>query len=256
MKNLKKKNVISKLMLLALILSSLIFSGYKVQSPIKIYVNGHFLESDQPPILFEDRVFVPVRVIAENLGAKVGYNKDDMTVTIERGNTNIKFSIGDDTAWISNEKKSGPALLNAAPFLKNNRIYLPLRSISELFGMHVDWNGAKRAVYINEESYLVDYINEDNAGDEVLERLRELGIIGDGSFYVEASDYEIELANGKDKGYFVTVRKDNPIYDELTELVGHYYINKKGTLLMEYNVVEDKFELLIGVNWNRNHNKW
>lgn len=47
MKNLKKKNIISKLMLLALILSSFIFSGYKVQSPIKIYVNGHFLESGQ-----------------------------------------------------------------------------------------------------------------------------------------------------------------------------------------------------------------
>lgn len=248
MKNLKKKNIISKLMLLVLILSSFIVSGYKVQSPIKIYVNGHFLESDQPPILFEDRVFVPVRVIAENLGAKVGYNKEDMTVSIERGNTSIKLSIGDDMAWISNEKKAGPALLNAAPFLKNNRTYLPLRAISELFGMHVDWNGAKRAVYINEESYLADYINEDNAGDEVLERLRELGIIGDGRFYVEAADYEIDLSSGKDKGYFVTVRKDNPMYDELTELVGHYYINKKGTLLMKYDVAEDKFELLIGVN--------
>ena len=250
MKNLKKKNIISKLILLVLILSSFIVSGYKIQSPIKIYVNGHFLESDQPPILFDDRVFVPVRTIAENLGAKVGYNKEDMTVSIEKDYTSIKLSIGDDMAWISNEKKSGPALLNAAPFLKNNRTYLPLRSISELFGMDVDWNGAQRAVYINEGSYLVDYINEDNAGDEVLERLRGLGIIGDGRFYVEASDYEIKLASGKDKGYFVTVRKDNPIYDELTELVGHYYINKKGTLLMEYNVAEDKFELLIGVNWN------
>ena len=248
MKNLKKKNIISKLILLVLILSSFIFSGYKVQSPIKIYVNGHFLKSDQPPILFEDRVFVPVRVIVEDLGAKVGYNKENMTVSIEKGNTSIKLSIGDDMSWISNERKSGPALLNAAPFLKNNRTYLPLRSISELFGMHVDWNGAKRAVYINEESYLADYINEDNAGDEVLERLRELGIIGDGRFYVEAADYEIKLASGKDKGYFVTVRKDNPMYDELTELVGHYYINKKGALLMKYNVAEDKFELLIGVN--------
>lgn len=248
MKNLKKKNIISKLILLVLILSSFIFSGYKIQSPIKIYVNGHFLKSDQPPILFGDRVFVPVRVIAEDLGAKVGYNKEDMTVTIEKDHTSIKLSIGDDMAWISNEKKSGPALLNAAPFLKNNRTYLPLRSISELFGMHVDWNGAKRSVYINEESYLADYINEDNAGDEVLERLRELGIIGDGRFYAEASNYEIDLSSGKDKGYFVTVRKDNPMYDELTELVGHYYINKKGTLLMEYDVAEDEFELLIGVN--------
>lgn len=116
MKKTKKKNVISKILLLLLILSSFIFSGYKIQKPIKIYFNGHLVESDQPPLIIDDRTFVPIRVIAENLGAKVDYNKEDMTVTIKRDKTNILLTIGDDVAWISDEEKAGPARLDAPAF--------------------------------------------------------------------------------------------------------------------------------------------
>lgn len=248
MKKTKKKNVISKILLLLLILSSFIFSGYKIQKPIKIYFNGHLVESDQPPLLIDDRTFVPIRVIAEDLGAKVDYNKEDMTVTIKRDKTNILLTIGDDVAWISDEEKAGPARLDAPAFLKKDRTYLPLRSISELFGMEVNWDGAKRAVYINEKSYLSDYINRDNALEEVLERLKELGIFKNEKVYFEVDDYEMKLDGGSAEGYLVTLRKDNPIDENLTEMMGQFFINKKGTLLMEYDVVNDNFKLLIGVN--------
>lgn len=248
MKKMKKKNVISKFLLLALILSSLIFTGFKPQRDIKIYVNGHLIESDQPPLIWEDRTFVPIRVIAESLGAKVDYNQEDMTVTIKRDKTNILLTIGDDIARISSDVETRPAILDAPAFLRNDRTYLPLRSISELFGMQVDWDGAKRAVYIKEKSYLPDYINRDNALEEVLERLRELGIFKNEKVYFEVDDYEMKLDGGSYEGYLVTIRKDNPIDENLTEMMGQYFINKKGTLLMEYDVVNDSFKLLIGVN--------
>lgn len=248
MKKMKNKNVISKILLLFLILSSLIFTGFKPQRDIKIYVNGHLIESDQPPLIWEDRTFVPIRVIAENLGAKVDYNKEDMTVTIRRDKTNILLAIGDDEVWISDEEKAGPALLDEAAFLRNDRTYLPLRSISELFGMKVDWDGAKRAIYIKEGSYLPDYINADNAGKEVLERLSRLGRIKNERVYFESVDYEMKLDGGSDAGYLVTIRKDNPLDKNLTERVGQFFINKKGTLIMEYDVVKDNFKLLSGVN--------
>lgn len=248
MKKMKKKNVISKFLLLALILSSLIFTGFKPQRDIKIYVNGHLIESDQPPLIWEDRTFVPIRVIAESLGAKVDYNQEDMTVTIKRDKTNILLTIGDDIARISSDVETRPAILNAPAFLRNDRTYLPLRSISELFGMEVNWDGGKRAVYIKEKSYLPDYINRDNALEEVLERLSKLGIFKNEKVYFEVDDYEMTLDGGSYEGYLVTLRKDNPIDENLTEMMGQYFINKKGTLLMEYDVVNDNFKLLIGVN--------
>lgn len=248
MKKMKKKNVISKILLLLLILSSFIFSGYKIQKPIKIYINGQLVESDQPPLIWEDRTFVPIRVITENLGAKVDYNQEDMTVKIKRDKTNILLTIGDDIARISSDVETRPAILDEAAFLRDDRTYLPLRSISELFGMEVDWDGAKRAVYIKEKSYLPDYINRDNALEEVLERLSKLGIFKKEKVYFEVDDYEMKLDGGSYEGYLVTLRKDNPIDENLTEMMGQYFINKKGTLLMEYDVVNDNFKLLIGVN--------
>lgn len=248
MKKMKKKNEISKFLLLLLILSSFIFSGYKIQKPIKIYINGQLVESDQPPLIIDNRTFVPIRVIAEDLGAIVNYDNKDRIVTIRRDKTNILLTIGDDIARISSDVETRPAILDAPAFLRDDRTYLPLRSISELFGMEVDWDGGKRAVYIKENSYLPDYINRDNALEEVLERLKELGIFKNEKVYFEVDDYEMKLDGGSYEGYLVTLRKDNPIDENLTEMMGQYFINKKGTLLMEYDVVNDNFKLLIGVN--------
>lgn len=248
MKKMKNKNGISKFLLLLLILSSFIFSGYKIQKPIKIYINGQLVESEQPPLIIDNRTFVPIRVIAEDLGAIVDYDNKDRIVTIRRDKTNILLTIGDDIARISSDVEMRPAILDAPAFLRKDRTYLPLRSISELFGMEVDWDGGKRAVYIKEKSYLPEYINRDNALEEVLERLKELGIFKNEKVYFEVDDYEMKLDGGSYEGYLVTLRKDNPIDENLTEMMGQYFINKKGTFLMEYDVVNDNFKLLIGVN--------
>lgn len=224
-----------------LILAAVFMTGFKAQNDVKIYVNGKFVKSDQPPLIFENRTFVPVRVIAEGLGAKVEYHREDMTVTIEKHHTSILLAIGDDTAWYSDVEKSGPVLLDETAFIRNNRTYIPLRAVSELFDMDVKWDAKKRSIYINDKT-ISDYIDENNAGDEVLERLQKLSIIGDGRFYMDISDYKVNLDGTKDKGYFVTIRKDNPKDEELTELVGHYFINKTGIMILKYDVVKDTFE--------------
>ncbi len=224
-----------------LIVTAVFMTGFKAQNDVKIYVNGKLVKSDQPPLIFENRTFVPVRVIAEGLGAKVLYHREDMTVTIEKDHTNILLAIGDDTAWYSDEEKSGPVLLDESAFIRNNRTYIPLRSVSELFDMDVNWNAKKRSVYINDKT-ISDDIDKNNAGDEVLERLKKLSIIGDGRFYMEVSDYKVDRGGTKDEGYFVTLRKDNPFDENLAELVGHYFINETGTMVLKYDVVNDTFE--------------
>lgn len=64
-----------KIKLILLILVAILLTGFKEPSETKIYVNGKLVKSDQPPIIKSSRTFVPVRVIAEDLGAKVEYNR-------------------------------------------------------------------------------------------------------------------------------------------------------------------------------------
>lgn len=115
MKNLKKKNMILKFMVLSIIFSAFILSGFKAYKPVKIYVNDGLIKSDQEPFILDSRVFLPLRAVAENLGAKVTYKKENKSINIERDDSNIYLAIGDDMAWISNKKMAGPALLDCPP---------------------------------------------------------------------------------------------------------------------------------------------
>lgn len=89
----KKKK---KFKLMLLILVAILLTGFKGPSEVKIYVNGKLIKSDQPPIIKSSRTFVPVRVIAENLGAKVEYHGKDRTANIEKDDASIHIAIGED----------------------------------------------------------------------------------------------------------------------------------------------------------------
>lgn len=225
-----------------LILAAVFMTGFKAQNDVKIYVNGKFVKSDQPPLIFENRTFVPVRVIAEGLGAKVEYHREDMTVTIEKDHTSIRLAIGDDKALFSDEIKAGPVPIDAPAFIRNNRTYLPLRAISELFDMNVNWDAKKRAVYIDEKPVPVGLLKVDNAGNELIKKLKEKKVFDKDAYVAEASDYEVEYRGSKEIGFWVTLRKDNPFDENLAELVGHYFINETGTMVLKYDVVNDRFE--------------
>lgn len=255
----KKEDIISKIfkiigaIILILILIVAIIIGTRAKSDEKIYVNDQYVKSDQLPIMLDNKTFVPVQVIAEGLGAKVKYHEEDKTMIIQKGGTNIRLAIGDEVAWYSDEKKAGPVPLDTPAFIRNDTTYLSLKAISELFNVDAKWDDKKRAVYIKEKSYSdsdrdSDRIDENNAGEEVLERLKKLSIIGEERLYIESRDYEGDLDGEKVEGYFVTVRKDNPNDAALTELVGHYVINKEGTLLLQYDPVEDEFKILERIN--------
>ena len=49
----------------------------------KIYKNGQPVELDVPAQAVNNRTVVPARAFAEAFGAKVGWNQDEMTVTID-----------------------------------------------------------------------------------------------------------------------------------------------------------------------------
>lgn len=218
---------------------------------IDIYCDGTLVKSDQPPVIKNSRVYVPIRVISEHLGAKVDYLKEQKIVSIEKADKNISLTIGKKDMWISDKEMAGPKMLDDPPFILNGRTMLPLRAIAEIFGSGVDWDADKKDVYIYVESganYLKDYINEQNAGDEVLYKLRVLGTANENERYYVTDVKPEEISDPSSKGYAVTIRKDNPVDPELTELVGHYFINSKGTVLMEYDVVSDSYNVLIAVN--------
>lgn len=243
---MKKTDRRKWLWLLPLLLFSLAF---KAPKDVTIFINGEIISTDQPPVIKNSRTFVPVRVIAENLGAQVFYLKNEKAVSIEKGDKQIYIPIGKKEIWISTAEMAGPVPLDSAAFIKNNRTMLPLRAIAEIFDMNVEWDGAARAVRITAaDRYLKAYVNDANAADEVISRLTAMGRL-DKSYY--ATDTRPELAEYNQQeieGYLVTLRKDNPVDPNLTDHVRHIFINKTGTAILEYDPLSNGFKLLLGVN--------
>ena len=58
---------------------------------IKIKVSGKEIKSDVLPQIVNDRVMVPIRVVAEALNCEVNWNQSNSTVNISTNNVSYKF---------------------------------------------------------------------------------------------------------------------------------------------------------------------
>lgn len=114
---------------------------------ITVELDGAALVMDTAPQVAAQRVMVPIRAIAEALGADVAWDPNTNAVTLTRAGTSIFMTIGKTTAMVNGE----PMEMDVAPYAENNRTYVPTRYVAEFFGQTVDWDGETRRVIIAED---------------------------------------------------------------------------------------------------------
>ena len=107
-------------------------------------INGNSVEVETPYVVGKGTTLVPVRVISEAFGAKVNWDKETKTVTIEDSGMQIILQIGNKTAVVNGSETS----LAAAPELTNGRTMVPLRFISESLGALVGYDEATREITV------------------------------------------------------------------------------------------------------------
>ncbi|OPX85469.1 MAG: Exoglucanase B precursor [Pelotomaculum sp. PtaB.Bin104] len=114
------------------------------------YVNDQRRTMDIAPELRESRTVLPIRYVAEALGASVAWKGSEEKVTISLKNQVIELWIGWNTARVNGQYKlidsTNPKV---APFvLPPGRTMLPLRFIAETLGAEVDWNQSNQEVTV------------------------------------------------------------------------------------------------------------
>lgn len=111
---------------------------------ILIYVKGKLLETDEL-LVKKDRVFLPLRLMGESLGYKVNYHGANQEIELKNGTRTVTMNIGKNV--FQENGKSKP--MDVAPFIQNEKTFLPARAIAEAFGEDVDWDGDNRVVMIS-----------------------------------------------------------------------------------------------------------
>lgn len=99
------------------------------------FVNEETKTLDTPPFLRDDRTFVPVRFLAESLGAEVFWEDETRTAVFVKDGTTVRLTVGTSTAYVNGE----PRTLDATVFLENDRTYAPLRFVAEALGAAVEY---------------------------------------------------------------------------------------------------------------------
>ena len=107
-------------------------------------IDGKTVSNDVAPKIVNDRTMLPIRFIAEALGAKVDWIEESQTVKITAENIDISLVIGEDFATVNGEKID----LDSPSFIENDRTYLPIRFVSEKLGADVKWDDATQTVNI------------------------------------------------------------------------------------------------------------
>ncbi|ASJ57700.1 copper amine oxidase [Brevibacillus formosus] len=113
---------------------------------VKAFVDGKQVKADVAPFLQGGRALVPVRAISSALKAEVNWKPETRTVEITRGEKSITLYLDKKEATVDGKTIS----LDTAPVLKNGRVFLPLRFISEQLNAEVKWQEEGKIVIIDD----------------------------------------------------------------------------------------------------------
>ena len=100
-------------------------------------VNGQPRQMDAPSFIADDRTMVPIRLVAEALGAEVEWVSATRTAVIRLGGATVYLVLDVPLAGGM-----------GTPVIVNDHTFVPIGFVAEALGASVRWDGSARAVYI------------------------------------------------------------------------------------------------------------
>lgn len=104
--------------------------------PVALQVDGRRMISDVPPVTTTKGAYVPLRVVAESLGADANYDAKTGLIELVRGTDTLRLRVGDRRATLN-----GHAMpLRSAPFAVRGRTMVSLSVIARAFKTNVRYD--------------------------------------------------------------------------------------------------------------------
>lgn len=145
------KKFLKKLLLITVTIALLINNSNMVlvsgKTDIRLFVDGKDITDLAAPVIENDRSLVPIRFIAEALGAEVSWDDINRSVTIVLGSKSLFLKI--DSFIVKYNNGEFYNLSDVAPKIIDDRTYVPLRLISNAFGIGIEWDGTNRTINID-----------------------------------------------------------------------------------------------------------
>jgi len=117
---------------------------------INMIIDGQRVETAPAPLIEDGRTLVPLRLISEQLGARVEWNGRERTVLILKGERSVRLRIDSRLAEYQAEAKIYD-VCDVPPRIVSDRTFVPLRLVSNALGVGVAWEASSRTVQVNSQ---------------------------------------------------------------------------------------------------------
>lgn len=132
-------------MMLAIVMLFSVAISANADGEVKVKVDGKEIKTDVAPVIKSGSTLVPIRAIAEALGADVQWDGGTRTVTVSTVDNEISLTLDSTTATVNGAAKT----LEVAATLIDGRSMLPLRFVGESLGATVNYDGATKTVTVD-----------------------------------------------------------------------------------------------------------
>ena len=107
---------------------------------ITVEVNGHTLALESKPIIINDYAMLPLRDTFQLFGCEnIAWDGQSKTVTAISGELVLKMQVDNKTTHMNGEEVA----LDQPAVLKNGRVYLPIRFLSNTFDSYINYSNGK-----------------------------------------------------------------------------------------------------------------
>ena len=120
-----------------------------------VNLDGNRVNTENLARVVNGRTMIPVRCLAEQLGADVSYDTALKAARIVRAGVEIIMPIGSRTCTVNGK----PFTMDIAPYIENGRTMIPARYVSELFGQSIEWVPEGRIAAVTENKALAGDTN-------------------------------------------------------------------------------------------------
>lgn len=185
------------------------------QSQVKVTINNEQVSFDEagPFVDRNNRTLVPLRFISEKLGAQVKWDSKAQTVTVTASSQEVVLTVGQAQMIVNGVKTT----MDTKPVMKDGRVFVPVKYISEVLGVEVKWIAEESTVAISNElpgNTVVAKVN-----DEVV-TARE--VIAQINYEIAMMQYQYQY----DASYFETDEAKAYIKERKAEIVDYIIKNK------------------------------
>lgn len=124
-----------------------------VPANVKVFINDKQILFDEEPIIFNNKIMLPLRKVTESLGATVKWEQSLNQVFIEKDNQKLILPLKSSNRVYYQRKLF---VMEQSPIVINGHAMVSLRFISSVLGANLTWDETNRTVYITENGHFAE----------------------------------------------------------------------------------------------------